>query len=161
MAKLVLDTNCLIQSIPQRSRYHVLWQSFVDGKNKLCVSNEILEEYIEILQRLTDNETAEYVVKTILNSPFVELITPFYHFNLITVDPDDNKFVDCAISANAHYIVTNDHHYDVLKDIDFPKVNVVNIQIHQGTATLFWIKNRQNFSFFESIVAMRILRIVH
>lgn len=45
MAKLVLDTNCLIQSIPQRSRYHVLWQSFVDGKNKLCVSNEILEEY--------------------------------------------------------------------------------------------------------------------
>lgn len=83
---------------------------------------------IEILQRLTDNETAEYVVKTILNSPFVELITPFYHFNLITVDPDDNKFVDCAISANAHYIVTNDHHYDVLKDIDFPKVNVVNIQ---------------------------------
>lgn len=100
----------------------------MDGKNKLCVSNEILEEYIEILQRLTDNETAEYVVKTILNSPFVELITPFYHFNLITVDPDDNKFVDCAISGNAHYIVTNDHHYDVLKDIDFPKVNVVNIQ---------------------------------
>ena len=105
-----------------------MWQSFVDGKNKLCVSNEILEEYIEILQRLTDNETAEYVVKTILNSPFVELITPFYHFNLITVDPDDNKFVDCAISPNAHYIVTNDHHYDVLKDIDFPKVNIVNIQ---------------------------------
>ena len=100
----------------------------MDGKNKLCVSNEILEEYIEILQRLTDNETAEYVVKTILNSPFVELITPFYHFNLITVDPDDNKFVDCAISSNAHYIVTNDHHYDVLKDIDFPKVNIVNIQ---------------------------------
>ena len=100
----------------------------MDGKNKLCVSNEILEEYIEILQRLTDNETAEYVVKTILNSPFVELITPFYHFNLITVDPDDNKFVDCAISANAHSIVTNDHHYDVLKDIAFPKVNVVNIQ---------------------------------
>ena len=31
-------------------------------------------------------------------------------------------------SANAHYIVTNDHHYDVLKDIDFPKVNIVNIQ---------------------------------
>ncbi len=103
-----------------------MWQSFVDGKNKLCVSNEILEEYIEILQRLTDNETAEYVVKTILNSPFVELITPFYHFNLITVDPDDNKFVDCAISANAHYIVTNDHHYDVLKDIDFPYMSVLS-----------------------------------
>ena len=98
--------------------------------NLLIFKGKILyyNKYIEILQRLTDNETAEYVVKTILNSPFVELITPFYHFNLITVDPDDNKFVDCAISANAHYIVTNDHHYDVLKDIDFPKVNIVNIQ---------------------------------
>ena len=93
----------------------------------LCIHRNIGGIY-RILQRLTDNETAEYVVKTILNSPFVELITPFYHFNLIAVDPDDNKFVDCAISANAHYIVTNDHHYDVLKDIDFPKVNVVNIQ---------------------------------
>lgn len=101
---------------------------FCTWKNRLCVSNEILEEYVKILQRLTDNETAEYVVKTILNSPFTELITPFYHFNLITADPDDNKFVDCAISANAHYIVTNDHHYDVLKYIAFPKVNIVDIQ---------------------------------
>ena len=117
----------------------VLFKAFLKGVVTMSCGNPlwtertssvypILEEYIEILQRLTDNETAEYVVKTILNSPFVELITPFYHFNLITVDPDDNKFVDCAISANAHYIVTNDHHYDVLKDIDFPKVNVVNIQ---------------------------------
>ena len=68
------------------------------------------------------------VVKTILNSPFVELITPYFHFNLITVDPDDNKFVDCAISANARYIVTNDRHYDVLKSIDFPNVDVINIK---------------------------------
>ena len=36
----------------------------------------------------------------------------------------NNKFVDCAISANAHYIVTNDDHYDVLKYIDLPKVNI-------------------------------------
>lgn len=100
MGKLVLNTNCLIQSIPQRSRYHILWESFVYGKNRLCVSNEILEEYVEILQRLTDNETAEYVVKIILNSPFTELITPFYHFNLITADPDDNKFVGVS---RGHY----------------------------------------------------------
>ena len=105
-----------------------MWQSFVDGTNKLCVSNEILEEYIEILQRLTDNETAEYVVKTILNSPFVELITPFYHFNLITVDPDDNKFVDCAVFANADFIVSDDKHFKDLENIDFPRVLVVRLE---------------------------------
>ena len=46
---------------------------------------------------------------------------------MIEADPDDNKFVDCAIAANAQFIVTNDHHYNVLHQIDFPKVNVINI----------------------------------
>lgn len=40
---------------------------------------------------------------------------------------DDNKFVDCAIAANAQFIVTEDHHYDVLKTIDFPKVNIIKL----------------------------------
>ena len=53
--------------------------------------------------------------------------TPYYHFNLISADPDDNKFVDCAIQANAHYIVTNDHHYDVLRHIEFPKVGLIKL----------------------------------
>ena len=61
------------------------------------------------------------------NSKFVELITPYYNFGLITQDPDDNKFVDCAIAANARYIVTNDHHYDVLKGINFPPIDVINL----------------------------------
>ena len=41
--------------------------------------------------------------------------------------PDDNKFVDCAIAAHAKCIVTNDRHYDILKEIEFPKVYVVNL----------------------------------
>lgn len=51
----------------------------------------------------------------------------YYHFELITQDIDDNKFVDCAIKANAKYIVSNDNHFGVLKDIQFPHVNVINI----------------------------------
>ena len=47
--------------------------------------------------------------------------------NNITADPDDNKFVDCAIQANARYIVTNDHHYDILRQIDFPKVEIIKL----------------------------------
>lgn len=66
------------------------------------------------MQRLISVEVAEYVIKTIVNSPFVEFITPFYHFNLIASDPDDNKFVDCAVAARAHCIVTNDHHFDAV-----------------------------------------------
>ena len=126
--RIVIDTNSLIQSIPKRSAYRVVWDSILYGENILCVSNEIIEEYVEILQQLTNRETANIIIEAIVNSPFVEYITPYYRFNLIKADPDDNKFVDCAISANAHYIVTNDHHYDVLKDIAFPRVDVIALK---------------------------------
>ena len=126
--RIVLDTNSLIQSVPSRSRYHAVWQSLLDGRNTLCVSNEIIMEYLEILQRLTDHDTAETIIKTIINSRFVEFITPFYNFGLIQNDPDDNKFVDCAIAANARYIVTNDHHYDILKNRSYPPVDVISLE---------------------------------
>lgn len=126
--RIVLDTNCLIQILPQRSPYHLLWQSFENGENTLCVTNEIIEEYTEILQRLTDEETAEIVISTILNSPFVVFADPYFKFNLIASDPDDNKFVDCAIAAGAKYIVTNDRHYNILHEIQYPKVDVVSLE---------------------------------
>lgn len=127
MSRLVLDTNCLIQIVSPRSKYHSLWESFVRGENTLCVSNEIIEEYVEIMQQLMGYAAAEYVVKTILNSKFVFFQNPYYRFGLIEADKDDNKFVDCAIAAEAKCIVTNDHHYDVLKTIPFPKVEVVSL----------------------------------
>lgn len=127
MSRVVLDTNCLIQIVSPRSRYHALWESFVCGENILCVSNEIIEEYVEIMQKLMGYAAAEYVVKTILNGRFTQVITPYYKFNLIDADKDDNKFVDCAIAAQAKCIITNDHHYDVLKTIPFPKVEIVRL----------------------------------
>ena len=55
-------------------------------------------------------------------------ITPFYHFNTIEKDPDDNKFVDCAIAADAEYVVTNDTHFRVLETIEWPKVAIITIK---------------------------------
>ncbi|WP_091819052.1 putative toxin-antitoxin system toxin component, PIN family [Prevotella communis] len=127
MMRIVLDTNSLIQSISSKSTYHEVWQSVLTGRNTLCISNEILEEYAEILNRLAGKKTADLVLTTIIECKNVVFLTPYYHFNLITADPDDNKFVDCAIQANARYIVTNDHHYDVLRQIEFPKVGIIKL----------------------------------
>lgn len=102
--------------------------TYINGQNTLCVTNEILEEYAEILHRLAGGYTAGLVLNAILESKHVERFTPYYHFNLITADPDDNKFVDCAIQANARYIVTNDHHYDVLRTIDYPVVDIMALK---------------------------------
>lgn len=126
--RIVLDTNSLIQSIPERSPFFIVWQSILSGENTLCVSNEILEEYEEVLQKLAGKDTARYVIDAILESEHVELITPYYNFNLITTDPDDNKFVDCAIAANARYVVTNDKHFDVLRQIKFPIIDVISLK---------------------------------
>jgi len=52
----------------------------------------------------------------------------YIHFGLIEKDVDDNKFVDCAVAANAEFIVTNDAHFNVLKEIDWPKVAIVTIK---------------------------------
>lgn len=46
---------------------------------------------------------------------------------MIQADPDDNKFVDCAVCSNAEYIVSNDAHFRVLKQIGWPKLSVIVI----------------------------------
>ncbi len=125
--RLVLDTNSLIQCVSRRSRYHDLWLSFIDGRNQLCVTTEILNEYVEILQRETTENFASIMLEVILNNPNTLFINIFYKFNLITADPDDNKFIDCAIAAQAKYIVTEDHHYDALRDLEFPKVDIIGL----------------------------------
>ena len=127
MENVVIDTNCLIMAVSSRSNYHKIWQSFLNGEYTLCISNEILEEYAEVISRNISVNVARYVVFTILERKNVSLITPYYNWKLITADPDDNKFGDCAIAANAKFIVTGDHHFNVLKDIPFPSVPVVNI----------------------------------
>ena len=127
MARLVLDTNSLLQCISRRSKYHELWLSLLDGRNELCVSTEILEEYAEILERKTSAKFAELALDVISNNPYTVFITPYYHFKLIVADPDDDKFVDCAVASNAKFIVTEDSHYDVLQDLDFPHVDVIKL----------------------------------
>ena len=127
MARLVLDTNSLIQCISRRSKYHNLWLSFFDGRNVLCVTTEILLEYAEILERNTSARFSELALDVITNNPYTLFVSPFYHFGVITADPDDDKFVDCAVASNAKYIVTEDAHYEVLKNYVFPNVEIIKL----------------------------------
>ncbi len=127
MARLVLDTNSLLQCISRRSRYHDLWISLMDGRNKLCVTTEILEEYTEIIERKTTARFAELALDVITNNPSTIFVTPYYHFDLIEIDPDDNKFVDCAVAGNAKFIVTEDSHFNILHQVDFPKVEIIKL----------------------------------
>lgn len=127
MLKIVLDTNCLISSLSSYSTYFPIWSGLQDGKFMIFVSNSILDEYQEIIEEKTNAYVAQNVIRTLLESPYVKYHEPSYHFGLITQDPDDNKFVDCAIVSNADFIVTEDKHFNVLKEITFPKVSILGI----------------------------------
>ena len=70
---------------------------------------------------------AHNIVNAIVRSPYTRMVDPHYRFGLIEQDPDDNKFVDCAIIAGADYIVSEDTHFRVLADIPFPSVNVIRL----------------------------------
>ena len=115
-------------AISARNEYYQVWQDFLDGKYVLCVTNEIIEEYSEVMAKNISPLLAENIIMAILNRRNVRKISPTYAFHLIEVDVDDNKFVDCAIIAGAKYIVTHDHHFNVLKQISFPKVDVVSLK---------------------------------
>lgn len=63
MRKVVLDTNCLLMSIPKISPYRRIWDDFLGGKIVLCVTNEIIEEYLEILSQKTTPIIASNIVE--------------------------------------------------------------------------------------------------
>lgn len=118
--RLVLDTNVFLVALAPNFKYHWLFQSLLQGKYNLCITNEILLEYEEIICSRYGLARTEATLEFLLLLPNVELITPFYKWNLIAQDEDDNKFVDCAIAANADYIISNDHHLTNLSQQEFP-----------------------------------------
>lgn len=130
--KIVLDTNCPIASLSRHSDYYPVWSSFQTGKYILCVSNDILEEYQEIIEQKTSSIVAKNVIDLLLKSKNVEYITPHFKFGLIVADHDDDKFVDCAFAANATYIVSDDSHFDVPKDVEFPRLLVLKLKDFLG-----------------------------
>lgn len=68
------------------------------------------------------------VIEIIKQAPNSFPVDAHFHWNLITQDPDDNKFVDCAIVANADFIVSEDRHFKELESVNFPKVIVVILE---------------------------------
>ena len=100
----------------------------MSSRISICVNTEILNEYEEILASKTTSEIAHNVVEAIARLHTTVFQDVYIHFCLIEVDPDDNKFVDRAVAADAEYIVTNDTHFSILKQIEWPKVSVINIK---------------------------------
>lgn len=126
MMTIVLDSNILVAALGKTSKYRPIFDALILEQFKLAVSNEVLEEYAEVVERQTNADVSKNVIQLLLSLPSLSLVHPYYRWRLIVADPDNDKFVDCAVAANADYIVTEDKHFKVLLSTAFPKVNVLS-----------------------------------
>ena len=125
--KVVLDTNALLRTLSRNSiNKHVLDKLF-NEQFDLFVTTEILLEYEEKISQIFNVHTAELIMGALSLLSNVFKTTIFYNLHLISVDKDDNKFVDCAFAANANFLVTDDKHYKILKSVTFPKINILSL----------------------------------
>jgi len=125
--KIVLDTNVFIVSLLPRFKYHWVFRSLIEQQDELGISNEILTEYQEQAAKRFGLSRTDSNLDFLLLLPNVEEVTPHDKWKLIEADPDDDKFVDCAVAYGADYLVTNDKHFRVLQTVDFPPVSVISL----------------------------------
>jgi uncharacterized protein len=118
-----LDTGVLLQIFGRKQPFQPVLRALLDGRITLAVSTEILLEYQEITTQLSGAERWRDVAA--LLDVLAQLhgnirhVTPQFRFNVIATDPDDNKFCDCAITAEANFIVTEDSHFDALNSAGY------------------------------------------
>jgi uncharacterized protein len=138
--KVVIDTNVLRLTIKKTNFERFIYDAFKDEAFDWVVSTEILEEYEEKLIEFYSTQTANLVLGILENAPNVIFAEPYFRWNIIIEDPDDNKFADLAISLNVDCLITNDKHFKVFKKLDFPKLTVMTPRQFEKFLNKFPIK---------------------
>ena len=123
--RVVIDTNVIRLTIKKTNFERFIYNAFKSEAFDWVVSTEILAEYEEKLIEFYSTQTADLVLGILENAPNVIFAEPYFRWNIITEDPDDNKFADLAISLNADCLITNDRHFKIFKKLEFPKLKVL------------------------------------
>ncbi len=122
MIKVVIDTNIMFSASFGGNPGKVidLWK---ERELVVCVSQEVLSEYIRVLKkaRFTTDDLKE-ILSLFTEPGKTVLVKPTRHFEVVKDDPADNKFLDCAVKAEADYIVSGDKHLKKLKEFKGIKI---------------------------------------
>jgi uncharacterized protein len=135
--KIVVDTNVLLPSLSPRSNMHWLFSEILAERLTLCVTTDILSEYAEVFERKLGASASLAVMDLIMTLPNLLLVNKFYFWQAIEIDPDDNKFIDCAVAATARYLISDDSHFNILKKKPLFEVEILTFKefdsIYHGT----------------------------
>ncbi|MBF0490365.1 MAG: putative toxin-antitoxin system toxin component, PIN family [Candidatus Omnitrophica bacterium] len=123
--KLVLDTNVLISAIMFGGKSREILEMGISGKIKIATSQDILKEFAEVLVGKKFRVSVSVVQQTIHElSQIAEVVIVTDRINLIKNDPDDNRILECALSAKANYIVSGDS--DLLTLKKFKRIKILS-----------------------------------
>lgn len=124
MIKVVVDTNVFISSFFGGNPRKIidLWKS---GQITLCLSKPIIDEYIEVLQRLglQDERELEELLSLFAHGFHVAFTAKTPELNIVEKDPDDNKFIECAVALKAEFIISGDK--ALLAIEDYTQIKIV------------------------------------
>jgi putative PIN family toxin of toxin-antitoxin system len=123
--RVVLDTNVLISAILFGGKPRQILEKAIRGEIRLCISEPILEELKGVLQRSKFDYSPEMIqfILTELTS-IADFMNPSKTINVVLEDPEDNRILECAVEAEANYIVTGDFH--LLRLSRYRNVEVLN-----------------------------------
>lgn len=120
--RVVIDTNVILVSVFPQGKYHWLNEMIEKEKIEVLITNDILLEYEEIISRKSGLEVARNLFQMLLFSNNVLKVDIFFQWNLIDADPDDNKFIDCAIAGGADYLISTTNILTSSLPILFPEL---------------------------------------
>jgi putative PIN family toxin of toxin-antitoxin system len=124
MQKIVCDTNVIVSSLIHRGYpYRILYEHFIEDKVQLCISEPLLQEYIEVLRRDKFSRFPDFFVKAegllISIKKHAVLYTPRMTVDIIA-DKPDNRVLELAAESRADFIITgntNDFTFPVYEGI--------------------------------------------
>ena len=119
--RVVIDTNIFVSSFfgGNPRRIIDLWKS---ERITLCLSKDILDEYIEVLQRIGLKEELAELLSLFGKGYNMLFTTKTPKIKAIMADPDDDKFIECAVALKAEVIITGDKAMQLLKEYQVIKI---------------------------------------
>ncbi|MDY7036360.1 MAG: putative toxin-antitoxin system toxin component, PIN family [Thermodesulfobacteriota bacterium] len=84
----------------------------------LCLSQPIIDEYVDVLRRMRlQNERELEELLSLFAHGFNVLFTAKTpNLNVVEKDPDDDKFIECAVALNSKFIISGDKALREIKD---------------------------------------------
>ena len=114
----VLDTNVVLCALNQRHPFAVILHAWHANRFVWAISTDILLEYQEVVVRQSGPARWQILGRFLdlaaVHGRNTRLVSPAFFFHTISADQDDDKFADCAIAAQADYIITSDKHFNSL-----------------------------------------------